>query len=139
MPRLDYRALIAWLCGALAATAALSAEEAAYRFQAPVSIDKAAAFVQLPLPPSAYGRSLGANLADLRLVDARGERVPFAVLMPREAAAQSVEQQRDAVLYPLPAKPAANGVWASPVEVTVQGERISVRRLGGGRDRKSVV
>ncbi len=130
MSRLERAASAALLCCALGLPTPASAEEAAYRFQAPISVEKAAAFVQLPLPASAYGRSLGLSLADLRIVDARGERVPFAVLAPRAAEAQSVEQQRDAVLYPLPAKPAANGVWASPVEVTVQGERISVKRLG---------
>jgi hypothetical protein len=130
MLRLERSAAIGLLCTALGAAAAVSAEEPAYRYQAPISVEKTAAFVQLPLPASAYGRSLGVNLSDMRIVDARGERVPFAVLAPRVAEAQSVEQQRDAALYPLPAKPAANGVWASPVEVTLQGERISVKRLG---------
>ena len=116
---------------ALVVAAPAHAEEPAYRFQAPITVEKTAAFVQLQLPASAYGRSLGSGLQDLRIVDARGERVPFAVLAPRAAEAKSIEQQRDAVLYPLPAKPAANGVWASPVEVTVLGERISVKRLGG--------
>ena len=130
MSRRKRAASAALLCCALGLATSARAEEAAYRYQAPINIDKAAPFVQLPLPASAYGRSLGLSLADLRIVDARGERVPFAVLAPRAAEALSVEQQRDAVLYPLPAKPAANGVWASPVEVTVQGERISVKRLG---------
>jgi len=130
MSRLERGAAVGLLCIALGVAAAVSDEEPAYRYQAPISVEKTAAFVQLPLPASAYGRSLGANLADLRIVDGRGERVPFAVLAPRAAEAQSVEQQRDAALYPLPAKPAANGVWGSPVEVTLQGERISVKRLG---------
>jgi virulence-associated protein VagC len=117
-------------CAALFASAPVSADEALFRFNAPIGIDKPAAFVQLPLPASAYGRSAQTGLQDLRIVDARDERVPFAVLEPRVAQPQSVEQQRDAVLYPLPAKPAAGGVWPSPVEVTVQGERISVKRSG---------
>ena len=123
-------AIVGW-CAALLVAAPVHAEEPAYRFQAPISVEKTAAFVQLPLPASAYGRSLGRELHDLRIVDARGERVPFAVLAPRAAEVQNIEQQRDALLYPLPAKPNSAGVWASPVEVTVQGERISVRRLGG--------
>jgi hypothetical protein len=133
MCRLDWHATIGVLCGALGATVWAAEEPAApaYRYQAPISVEQSAAFVQLPLPASAYGRSVGGSLADLRIVDARGERVPFAVLAPRAAKAQSTEQQRDALLYPLPARPAADGRWASPVEVTVQGEHISVRRLGG--------
>lgn len=105
--------------------------EPAFRYRAPIEVQQPAAFVQLPLPPSAYGRSRQAGLHDLRVVDARGERVPFALLAPRAAEAQNVEQQRDAVLYPLPRRPAAGKPWPSPVEVVVQGERISVKRSGG--------
>jgi hypothetical protein len=119
------------MCLALGVSAAAGADETAYRFSAPISVDQPAAFVQLPLPASAYGRSRQAELLDLRVVDARGERVPFAVLVPRGAEPQTSEQQRDAVLYPLPPKPAAGGAWPSPVEVTVQGDRISVKRVGG--------
>jgi hypothetical protein len=108
------------------------AEAPAFRFQAPIKIEKPAAFVQLPLPASAYGRSRQRGLQDLRIVDARGERVPFAVLAPRVPEAQTTEQQRDAALYPLPAKPSAAGTWPSPLEVTVQGERISVKRAPAG-------
>ena len=131
MFRLERNTAIALYGAVMCMAMTVHAEEPAYRFQAPIKIENTAAFVQLPLPASAYGHSLATGLQDLRIVDANGERVPFAMLAPRAAKAQSVEQQRDAVLYPLPAKPTAAGVWASPVEVTVQGERISVRRLGG--------
>ena len=131
MRALERHAAIA-LCGvAIAVAQPALADEPAFRFQAPITVEQSAAFVQLPLPASAYARSLSSSLNDLRVVDARGERVPFALLAPRAAESQRIEQQRDAVLYPLPAKPAAGGVWASPVEVTVQGERISVKRVGG--------
>ena len=129
MRRPERVAAVGLLCAAFSVAAAPGSDEPAYRYQAPIRVDQAGAFVQLPLPASAYSRSLSAGLADLRILDARGERVPFAVLAPRSAEAQSVEQQRAAVLYALPAKPAANGVWAAPVEVTVQGDRINVKRL----------
>ena len=131
MPRrkASLRTLLGCVLGALALSA--RAEEPAFRFQAPITVEKPAAFVQMPLPAGAYSRSLSPALHDLRVLDARGERVPFAVLAPRASEAQRIEQQRDAVLYPLPAKPSASGVWASPVEVTLQGERISVKRIGG--------
>ena len=116
------------LCAALQAGAA----EPAFRYSAPITVQQSAAFVQLPLPATAYGRSASANLADLRIVDARGERVPFAVLAPRQPEPQTTEQQRDATLYPLPAKPAADGTWPAPIEVTVEGDRISVKRLAAG-------
>ena len=106
------------------------AEPAPYRYQAPIAIDAAAPFVQIALPVAAYGRVEQDDLRDLRIVDARGERVPFAVLPPL-ATVQLSEQVREANLYPLPARPAAGGVWPSPVDVVVEGDRISVRRRGG--------
>ena len=92
-------------------------------------MDRPAPFVQLPLSAGVYGRSVQPDLQDVRVVDARGERVPFAILAPRMAEEERIERRRDAVLYPLPATPTAGGGWRSPVEVTVQGDRISVKRL----------
>jgi hypothetical protein len=116
----------------LLAAAASAADEPAFRYAAPITVSSPGAFVKLPLPAAAYGRSASANLADLRIVDASGERVPFAVLVPRQAEAQTTEQQRDATLYPLPTKPAADGTWAAPIEVTIDGDRISVKRAAAG-------
>ncbi len=125
-----------FLCSAVLLAAAASAARAsdgpAFRYAAPITVSSPGAFVQLPLPAAAYGRSASANLADLRIVDARGERVPFAVLAPRQPEAQTTEQQRDATLYPLPDKPTAAGTWAAPIEVTIDGDRISVKRLAVG-------
>ena len=118
----------AWLVAAVAN----SADEPAFRHAAPITVSTPGAFVQLPLPAAAYGRSASANLADLRIVDARGERVPFAVLAPRQPEPQTTEQQRDATLYPLPAKREADGAWAVPIEVTIDGGRVSVKRSAGG-------
>lgn len=118
--------------GVALAAAVQAADEPAFRFTAPISVSAPGAFVQLPLPATAYGRSASADLADLRIVDARGERVPFAVLAPRQPEAQTTEQQRDATLYPLPARPAADGTWPAPVDITIDGDRISVKRLAPG-------
>ena len=103
------------LCGLLGAA---HADEAALRFSAPIEVRQSAAFVQLPLPASAYAHSQQAGLNDLSVIDARGERVPFALLGPRANEAKTDEQSRPAVLYPLPPKSAAGGTWPSPVEVT---------------------
>jgi Protein of unknown function (DUF3999) len=124
------------ICGAVflaaAASAARASDEPAFRYAAPITVSSPGALVQLPLPAAAYGRSASANLADLRIVDASGERVPFAVLAPRQPEAQTTEQQRDATLYPLPAKAAADGTWTAPIEVSIDGDRISVKRLAAG-------
>jgi hypothetical protein len=113
----------------LAAPRAL-AEPAPLRFSAPIEIREAAPFVQMALPPAVYARTEQPDLGDLRVVDARGERVPFALLAPG-AVLRTSEQLREAVLYPLPARPAADGGWASPVDVVIEGDRISVSRRGG--------
>src|SRR4051794_5655853 len=106
-----------------------TAEPAPYRYQAPIVIEAQAPFVQVALPPAAYGRVTQDDLRDLRIVDARGERVPFAIL-PARSTVHTSEQVREANLYPLPARPTAAGVWPSPVDVVVEGDRISVRRHG---------
>jgi len=124
-------AAIALVAGGAAAIA--HAEPAPYRYQAPIAIDAPAPFVQMALPVAAYGHAEQDDLRDLRLVDAKGERVPFAVLPPL-ATVQLSEQVREASLYPLPARPTSGGAWPSPVDVVVEGDRISVRRRGGAAD-----
>ena len=70
-------------------------------------------------------------LQDLRVVDARGERVPFAVLAPRAAESQSrSSSSATPCCTRCRARPAAGRDWRSPVEVMVQGDRISVKRSG---------
>jgi hypothetical protein len=110
-----------------AASTVGAAEPAGYRWAAPIEVSAAAPFVALPLPPEAYARSAQSGLRDLRVVDAAGERVPFALITP-PVETQASERVREATLYPLPARPASGGTWPSPVQVTVDGDRINVRR-----------
>lgn len=115
------------------ATAAGAADDAPqFRQRAAITVEQAAPFVKLPLPVSAYAASAHADLRDLRVVDARGERVPFALLAPRPAEVETREQLRDATLYPLPPRPAgANTAWPAPVDLVIDGDRITVRKRGG--------
>jgi hypothetical protein len=131
------RALLA-LLALVVATAALMpaarADEPAFRFEAPIAVQRSAPFVELALPATAYARSRrqgndAGGMRDLRIVDSRDERVPFAWLAPRAGEARASESLRDAVLYPLPARPTADGSWRSPIDIVVEGERINVRRL----------
>ncbi|MCW5637330.1 MAG: DUF3999 family protein, partial [Rubrivivax sp.] len=103
--------------------------EAAFRHRAPIAIEQPGAFMRLPLPASAYAMSRQAGLADLRVVDARGERVPFALLGARAPRSRSEELARPVHVYPLPALRAGEKEPASPLEVQVVGDRITVRRL----------
>ena len=105
-------------------------QEPLLRHRAEITVAQPGAFVRLPLPPSAYARSTQPGLQDLRVVDARGERVPFALLAPRPDEQAVREEERAGTLYPLPVRPAGAATWPSPVDVTVEGDRISVKRRG---------
>lgn len=115
------------LLGLLAVTA-LAAEQP-HRVRAAIQAQQAGAFVQLPLPPSAYAQSLQPQLADLRVVDATGARVPFALLPPREALRHDEEQLRPVPLYALPRRAAPGAALGLPLQVEVQGDRVRVRPI----------
>lgn len=114
---------------AMLAGAAAAAEQP-HRQRAPITVTQPGSFVQLDLPPSTWAHSRQPGLADLRLLDARGDRVPFALLPAREPRAVDEELLRPATLYPLPPRRAPGAALTAPVEVLVQGEQIRVRRLG---------
>ena len=119
---------------AVACASVRADDERPARFRAPVDIRQPAPFVQLAVPASAYARSESPGLDDLRIVDARGARVPFAFLPPR-AEARRDERRRSATLYPLPARPAADGSWPVPVDITLDGNRVHVRRANTAQPR----
>ncbi|HEX7440261.1 MAG TPA: DUF3999 family protein, partial [Caldimonas sp.] len=132
MPRSEVQRIGALLVLALSVPGIAHGAEPAFRYSAPIEMRKAAPFVQLAVPPSAYAHAAQPELRDLRIVDARGERVPFALLDARSEL-QTTERRHDAVLYPLPARPGADGNWQAPVEVVVEGDRVRVRKGGGAR------
>lgn len=107
------------------------AAEQPHRHRALISVTVPGSFIQLELPPSTWAHSLQPGLADLRLLDARGDRVPFALLPPREPRAVDDERLQPATLYPLPPRRSPRAELAAPVEVLVQGDQVRVRRLGG--------
>jgi Protein of unknown function (DUF3999) len=92
-------------------------DEATFRYQAPIAVEKPGAFVLVPLSAAVYAHSLQVGLNDLRVVDARGDRVPFALLSPRGGQVTTTDQVREAAIYPLPPRPAADGTWAAPIEL----------------------
>ena len=126
MRRPDLRAALGGVLAALAVAAAGADEEPALRWRAPIEVKQPAPFVQLSLPVAAYAHSEEAGLADVRVVDARGERVPFAWLEAR-AEARRDERLHEARLYPLPARPSADGSWPAPVEIAIDRDRVRVR------------
>ena len=124
-------AVAAAFVAATACTAATGAEPAPLRFRAPIEIREPAPFVEMALPPAVYANVEQPGLADLRVVDGSGERVPFAVLAARSSQ-RSREVAREARLFPLPARPRPDGAWPAPVEIVVEGDRIEVRRARPG-------
>jgi hypothetical protein len=123
----------ALLCLLLCLASARAEDGVALRYRADIDFAPGPAFARLPLPASTYARSRQADLGDLRILDARGQRVPFARLAPRPAAAESLESRQAARLYPLPAAPAGDGTWRMPLEVRIDGERVTLRRLAPER------
>jgi hypothetical protein len=127
------RRLAVGLIASAMSAAALATGEPAYRFEAPIAVQRMAPFIELVLPVEAYARSRQngvetIGIRDLRIADARGERVPFAWLAPRADETQTRETLREARLYPLPARPAADGTWRAPIDLVIEGDRLSVRR-----------
>ncbi|WP_395701742.1 DUF3999 family protein [Aquabacterium sp.] len=106
-----------------------AAEAPPLRYAAPLKVTQPAAFVQLPLPTAVYAHSQQPGLADLRLVDANGQRVPFALLAPREDSIEQRQQARPVALYALPPGPVGSGLPPS-IELQVQADRISLRQRG---------
>lgn len=115
----------------LAASAQAEDPAAGFRWKAPIEVQQASPFMYLYSSVELYAHTLQPELRDLRIVDARGEPVPFTVETPTGDEARPVDVQRDAVLYPLPPRPTRDAEWASPIEVTVAGDQIAVKRLGG--------
>jgi Protein of unknown function (DUF3999) len=119
-----------------------AAAEQAWRYRAPVSIERAAPLLRLPLPLSAYAASEG-RVDELRVVDARGDRIPFAWLdTPPDGAgaapgsgAPAVLADRDVwrsvSLYRLPPPAAPGHEGRLPVEVQLQAGRVIIRTLPG--------
>lgn len=134
LSRCPFRAQAAGLVALTLMTAmppAQAADEAApmRRYHAPVTVEHPAPYVELALPGDIWRRSTRPGLQDLRLLDADGARVPFALLPPAPAPAPQ-EQRRAARHYPLPALPAGGTDSAGALDIRIDGDRIRITRPG---------
>lgn len=76
--------------------------------QAPLAITQAAPFLRLDPPPEAWQHSPASDSRDWRVLDAHGQRVPFALLPAAPAlAAAPAPSPRELRPFPLPPVPAA--------------------------------
>lgn len=100
------------------------------RYAAPVTVAEPGAFVRLPLPPEAYAKSRDGALADLRVVDASGARVPFALLRARPDELGYDDVRMPVSIYPLPPQAAGETLPAS-VDLRIEGGKLLLRSQAG--------
>jgi hypothetical protein len=100
------------------------------RYESPVTVASPGAFVRLPLPPEVYARSRDGALADLRVVDARGARVPFALLRARPDELGYDDVRVPVGIYPLPPQAAAQTLPAH-MELRIDGGQLLLRSQAG--------
>lgn len=104
-------------------------DAADFLHRSPITVQRSAPFVEVPLTPATYGRSLSPGLADLRVVDAQGARVPFALQAPEPGERVESRSRRAVPLYPLPARP-ASATGPAAVELLLENGRLSLRQEG---------
>jgi hypothetical protein len=115
---------------ASAATADGSPET--FRQRAAVTVSRPGALIELPLPTSIYTRAEQSGLQDLRLIDAKGDRVPFALLSSHAATPRAPDQRRPATLYALPPGAASStspGGADPTLDIHIKGNRLYIHRI----------
>lgn len=114
------------------AAAAAEGSPDTFRHRATISVSQPGAFIELPLPVSIYTRAEQAGLQDLRLIDARGDRVPFARLSSHATTPAAPDQRRPTTMYPLPPGAASStspGGADPTLDIRIEGDRLHIRRI----------
>jgi hypothetical protein len=117
---------------AFAAAAATPVQPGNFSWRAPVDVPAGTALARVALPGDALVQSRSPGLADLRVFNARGEPVAFAVRRPDASAAPPTTTQR-LPAYPMSRTPDAKAANGQQLQVRVagaQGESVWVQ-LGG--------
>jgi hypothetical protein len=109
------------------AQAAADATTEVRLYHAPVTVARQAPYIELALPGDIWRRSTWPALQDLRLLDADGARVPFALLPPAPAA-QPAEQHRAVRHYPLPPLPAGDTGGNGALDIRIDGDHLRILR-----------
>ena len=105
-----------------------------YRYRMELKLNSQQGVVGLRLPKEVYLNARSPNLNDLRLFDANGKKVPFALHTP---ALQSYLQRSSTpvIVFPVMADKPANADSANlelDIQTSVNGSLLSVRSKGGG-------
>ncbi|MGK5039315.1 DUF3999 family protein [Janthinobacterium sp. GB1R12] len=122
-------------CSLLVASAALAApgqdRPQDYRWSMPVQVPAGAGIVQLSLPREVYLHASSASLADLRLFDADGKRLAYAIGAP---PAPSATQRTNipARIFPVTGAPATgDGLQGIDIRTADDGRLLSVSTRAG--------
>lgn len=124
------------LCAALACGTALAQttpdQPSNYGWSMPVAVPAGAGVARLPLPKEVYLHARTANLADVRLLDSDGQRLPFAISTP-PAQANTQRSSIAARIFPVTGS-AAGGGGLQNVEIRTgsDGQLLSVSASAGG-------
>jgi hypothetical protein len=125
------RRMILWFGVAAATLASAQGTDAPdLRYAAPVTVAEPGAFVRLPLPPEAYAKSRDGALADLRVVDSAGTRVPFALLRARPDELGYDDVRMPVSIYPLPPQATGETLPAS-LDLRIEGGKLLLRSQAG--------
>jgi len=125
MRRIGYLALLAW--PALVAAGELEEE---WSHAWPLRVEEPAAAYRLELTPEIYRTLHSPSLADLQVVDARGQAVP-TLIQPAPAPASTERLQR-APWFPLPPPPLDDARWELIGETDAEGRLRRIETRGGG-------
>ena len=100
-----------------------------FDMQLPLAVSGDNGVVQLRLPLAVYQHSRAADLADVRVFNAAGEVVPFALLQPQISSERVSWREADARLFPIYSHSSALPVRSAPLEVRIatNGALVSVQ------------
>jgi hypothetical protein len=121
--------LALWVLALLGATGAAAQEAGTLRHRAAIAAPEGHSHYRLLLPASVYVGAGRRDLGDLRVLNARGESVPYAIL-PREPASPPPVLAANAKLFPLYGRE-AQGIDGVKLDV-VRGKTGTVIRLAEG-------
>ena len=128
-------ALLALACGAASAQTPPDSP-ASYSHAIALTVSGKNAVVQLRLPPAAYLNSRSATLADLRIFDAAGAALPFALLQPA-AQSQALRRQLPVKVFPVGLAPGDTRDVRNDVEIKTSADgsvtSISTRHAVSGK------
>ncbi len=112
--------VLAFLFVAIAAVAAHAQKPSDFAYGVTIVPDGAGPFAHLPMPASVYTESAQAGLADIRVFNADGAAVPFALLAPRPPA-QEKKASVALPMFPLRAPADTRDLGALALSVTQSG------------------